>query len=77
MKFQVGDWIQALSEITEEDFMDELMWVHAHKGAVGHVLHVVSPEILTTYWEHSGTTTDVHIDEVKRLCNYDASVIAR
>jgi hypothetical protein len=65
-EFVVGDWVQAVEVITEPNFMGELLWQHAHKGAVGHVMGL-DGEWLTVTFEHSGTTTDCHFSEVKWL----------
>lgn len=53
----VGDWVQATEEITEDNFPEDgETHVHAEKGGVGHVLELLE-ECVFVFWERTGTST--------------------
>lgn len=68
----VGDWVQAVRDVTEGDFLGHGVWTHASKGAVGHVLGVEADGSINVYWERTGTVTICDPVELARLCSADA-----
>lgn len=64
---EVGDWIQATT-LVEEELPDGHVHIHAVAGGIGHVTDVHGDEWFTVYWERTGTETDSHASEFKRLC---------
>lgn len=62
-----GDWVQAVEQVTEEGFRGEDLWIHAEKGAVGHVLDVVDALWVNVYWERTGSVTVCHVEEITLL----------
>lgn len=72
---QVGDWVQATEAITEDNFNGAGVWTHSRAGGVGHVVNIEDgwPNV---YFERTGTVTLCHPEQVRRLCNADASKLA-
>ncbi len=69
---QVGDWVQAVEEIAEEDFMGEGTFIHAREGGIGHILDLTDdPESVNVYFERTGTVSVCHVSEIKRLGDAD------
>lgn len=72
-RYEVGDWVQAREEVTENHFNGAELWIHAHDGAVGHVLEVLEDgEAINVFWERSQTVTICHPCEIIRLCGAEA-----
>lgn len=71
MHLQIGDWVQAKSEQTEEGFNGERLWTHAKCGAIGHVMHIEEGFIVTVYWEHACSTSTVDIDDLVWIADYN------
>lgn len=70
----VGDWVQAVEEITEPIDLDHPgagTILHASPGAVGHVISIPAPDVYDVFWERAGTITICHSEEVVRLCGPD------
>lgn len=74
--FEVGDWVQALEEISEVLPSGDVMH-HGLKGAVGHVLEAFDDGWVNVYFERTGTVSICHGDEVLRLGSADTGRIAR
>lgn len=67
--YNVGDWVQAVTEITEHEFNGG-HWIHAEPGAIGHVMHVDPDDGGPfVFFERTGTSTYVEPDEVALLCH--------
>lgn len=73
----VGDWVQAIERITEENFAGKALHVHAETGGVGHVLNVESDGWVNVWFERSGTITICHESELRWLCAYSGPAISR
>lgn len=71
MKIELGDWVQATEEITEDNFPERgQSWTHAEKGGIGHVvgLSASDPDRAIVFFERSRTVCDCFIGEnVKRI----------
>lgn len=65
--FEIGDWVQATGEVTEEiDSGEEI--VHAYAGGVGHVISITdNPEWIDVFFERHQTITVCHVSELRRL----------
>lgn len=69
----VGDWVIAAEQISEEDFNGAPLWIHADVGEPGQVVGL-SGEWLTIIWAGTRTTIDCHPSEVFFLHrNYGAT----
>jgi hypothetical protein len=68
---QVGDWVQALGEVWDDDLGVQA----AHSGAVGHVLGVHEYEgvgtVYNVLFERTGRVCGVMAEEIKRLGGAD------
>lgn len=67
----VGDWVQASVEIAEKNMTGPGTWIHAKKGGVGRVMERQEAGWVFVLWERTGTSTDVHVDDLRRLCGAD------
>lgn len=60
----VGARVLALEELSERNFMDKVLHVHAIEGDVG-VIQEIDGLWATITWERTGTTTDCHFSEFR------------
>jgi hypothetical protein len=63
MAYSVGVVVEAAARVTERGFLGKRIFVHAVEGERGQVVGV-DGEWLTVTWSR-GTTTDVHITELR------------
>jgi hypothetical protein len=61
----VGDWVQAVEEISEPDFMGQEVWVHAAPNGVGHVIGFGDDGWVNVFFEKTGTVCVCAPHEVK------------
>jgi hypothetical protein len=69
MGYKVRDLVVAAKQITEENFNHKAMWVHAEKGDLGQIIHILRPDedaaIPTVRFRKSGTAAIVASDEIE------------
>jgi hypothetical protein len=63
--FSVGGVVEAAGKVTEKGFLGKRVWVHAEPGDLGSI-ESVDGEWFTVTWHRKGTTTDCHLDELRR-----------
>lgn len=67
----VGDWVEAV-KCVDEELPDGHVHIHAVTEDIGHVT-AVDGEWFTVTWHRTGTITDTHVSEFKRLCGDSSS----
>lgn len=70
MNIDVGDWVQAVSDITEAGFAGQSCFFHARRGGIGHVIELLDTGTAAlVFFERSGTISLCDVSELRRLGN--------
>ncbi len=64
---RVGDMVQAVEAISEENFNGFTLWTHAASGDLGRVLDVLADGSINVHFERTGTITVCLPEEVRFL----------
>ena len=65
--FKIGDHVRATTEITEENFNGQSLWIHANEKDTGEVIHVDQKGYPTVRFSRTKTATVVFPLEVQKI----------